>query len=318
MHQANSITQIPESRLSKFLFADTRMGWFWLIVRAYVGWQWLEAGWTKLHSPAWIGDHAGTALQGFISGALQKTAGLHPDVQGWYGAFLQNFVSQHTVGFSYLVTYGEIAVGVALILGLFTGIASFFGSFMNMSYLLAGTVSVNPILFLLQLFLILAWRIAGWVGLDRFVLPALGTPWQKGHLITDQREVLQNMTAFNMKKAVGYGALLWLIITGIIGGVYGFGLYFHTTSSEWVRIIAALVAGGVALFFAREVEVSNLKEAWGYSLMWLIVPIILDLLIISWLSGEVFGSWEYWFGHILVFLSPWIILLLRRRKDHVL
>jgi thiosulfate dehydrogenase (quinone) large subunit len=173
MHQTNNITQISDSELSKFVFADTRMGWFWLIVRIYVGWQWLEAGWTKLYNPSWVGNHAGAALQGFINGALQKTAGLHPDVQSWYGAFLQNFVSQHAVGFSYLVTYGELAVGIALILGLFTGIAAFFGGFMNMNYLLAGTVSVNPILLLLQFFLILAWRIAGWVGLDKFILPAL-------------------------------------------------------------------------------------------------------------------------------------------------
>lgn len=27
--------------------------------------------------------------------------------------------------------------------------------------------------------LILAWRNAGWYGLDRFVLPALGTPWHR-------------------------------------------------------------------------------------------------------------------------------------------
>jgi thiosulfate dehydrogenase [quinone] large subunit len=30
--------------------------------------------------------------------------------------------------------------------------------------------------------LILAWRNAGWIGLDRWVLPALGTPWQPGTL----------------------------------------------------------------------------------------------------------------------------------------
>jgi thiosulfate dehydrogenase [quinone] large subunit len=28
--------------------------------------------------------------------------------------------------------------------------------------------------------LILAWRNAGWIGLDRWALPALGTPWHRG------------------------------------------------------------------------------------------------------------------------------------------
>ena len=51
---------------------------------------------------------------------------------------------------------------------------------MNLNYLFAGTVSINPLLFLIQLFLVLAWRTAGWYGLDRYILPYLGTPWQAG------------------------------------------------------------------------------------------------------------------------------------------
>ncbi len=173
---------IEESPITHFLFSNPKMAWFWLIVRVYVGWSWLEAGWGKLGSPMWTGDQAGGALSGFIQGALQKTAGAHPDVQGWYASFLQNVVLPHASFWSHLVTYGEILVGVALILGIFTGIASFFGLFMNFSYLLAGTVSTNPILFILGLGLVMAWRIAGQFGLDYFVLPCVGTPWFKGSL----------------------------------------------------------------------------------------------------------------------------------------
>lgn len=174
--------QIPEPPLSRFLFADTKMAWFWAIVRLYVGWQWLEAGWAKLGNPAWTGSQAGSALQGFLVGALKKTAGAHPDVQGWYAGFLEKFVLHHTPFFSYAVTYGEILVGVALIAGCLTGIAAFFGAFMNMNYLFAGTVSINPLLFLLGLFLILAWRVAGFYGADYWLLPYLGTPWQPGKI----------------------------------------------------------------------------------------------------------------------------------------
>jgi thiosulfate dehydrogenase [quinone] large subunit len=45
------------------------------------------------------------------------------------------------------VAYGELIVGIALLFGAFTGVAAFFGLFMNLNYLLAGTVSINPILF---------------------------------------------------------------------------------------------------------------------------------------------------------------------------
>lgn len=153
------------------LWNNTLLAPLWLVLRVYVGWQWIEAGWGKFSNPAWVGDNSGAALHGFIMSALQKTTGAHPEVQSWYASFLQNFVDQHTVLFSYLVTFGELAVGAALILGLFTGVAAFFGGFMNMQFLLAGSVSINPVLLLLQLPLMLAWRVAGLIGLDRFILP---------------------------------------------------------------------------------------------------------------------------------------------------
>ncbi len=176
------IAQIPEPAVSSLFFANTNTALFWLIVRVYVGWQWLEAGWAKVNNPMWVGPTAGGAIKGFLMGSLKKAAGEHPDVQGWYAMFVKNVAIPNAALFSHMVSFGELLVGIALILGLFTGIAAFFGSFMNMNYLLAGTVSTNPVLFFLQLFLILAWRVAGWWGLDRFVLPLLGTPWFPGNL----------------------------------------------------------------------------------------------------------------------------------------
>ena len=176
------VTQIPEPPFSRFLFADTRLAFVWLLLRVYIGWEWLQAGWEKVTSPMWFGSTAGTALKGFLMGALKKTTGAHPDVSGWYGAFVQGFVLHHVTIFSNIVACGELLVGVGLILGIFTGISAFFGAFMNMNYLFAGTISVNPFMFVCELFIILAWRIAGWYGLDRYVLPMLGTPWQPGKI----------------------------------------------------------------------------------------------------------------------------------------
>jgi thiosulfate dehydrogenase (quinone) large subunit len=80
--------------------------------------------------------------------------------------------------FAYLVVAGELAVGLGLVLGALTGFAAFFGSLMNMSFMLAGSASTNPVLFTMAIGLILAWRVAGWYGLDRWLLPWLGTPWR--------------------------------------------------------------------------------------------------------------------------------------------
>ena len=162
---------IEESPFSHFLFADTRSAPLWLLLRIYLGWQWLEAGWGKLHNPAWVGDQAGAALTGFVNGALAKTTGAHPDVQGWYAAFLQNAVLPHVAVWSPLVAWGEFLVGAALIVGFLVGISAFFGIFMNLNFMLAGTVSVNPIMYTMGIGLIIAWRVAGYYGLDRYVLP---------------------------------------------------------------------------------------------------------------------------------------------------
>ncbi|GCE15876.1 DoxX family membrane protein [Tengunoibacter tsumagoiensis] len=191
-----SATQIPEPPIAKFLFADTRMAWVWLIVRLYVGYEWLTAGFEKMtgyslfgqaqKGGAWVfSGHDGAAITGFATGAIKLSSGAHPAVQDWYASFLQNVVIPNAALFAYLVTFGEVLVGLGLIFGILTGIASFFGVTMNLNYLLAGTVSTNPILGFLALFLILAWRIAGYYGGDRYILPLLGTPWT-GSLATEK------------------------------------------------------------------------------------------------------------------------------------
>jgi len=151
------------------IFNNKKTAWFWLIIRVYVGWQWLSAGYEKVIDPMWIGPKAGPALAGFIKGVVAKTLGAHPDVQNWYATFLQNAVLSHVHGWSAFVAYGEVLVGLGLIVGLFTGAAAFFGAFMNWNFLMAGTVSVNPVLMILSIWIILARNVAGRFGLDRFV-----------------------------------------------------------------------------------------------------------------------------------------------------
>jgi thiosulfate dehydrogenase (quinone) large subunit len=164
-------SELREPPFARFLFADTRASWIWLVVRLYLGYEWISAALGKFGSPAWTGSQAGAA------------------VTGWYAWFLQNLVVPNAGLFGWLITLGELAVGVALILGALTGIAAFFGIVMNANYLLAGTVSSNPILIILGTLVVLAWRNAGWIGLDRWLLPALGTPWQPGEVFERQADV---------------------------------------------------------------------------------------------------------------------------------
>ena len=45
--------------------------------------------------------------------------------------------------------------------------------------MMAGSASINPLLFALTVGLILAWKIAGFIGADYFLLNWIGTPWNR-------------------------------------------------------------------------------------------------------------------------------------------
>lgn len=162
---------IEESWFVHFFTADKGSAPMWFVVRLYLGYEFLLAGWGKLYSPAWFGSDAGAALQGFVQGALAKTTGAHPDVYTWYASFLQSTVLPNVMVWSNAVVLGEIAIGLGLIVGLFTRTAAFFAFFMAFNFLLAGTVSVNPVLILLAIGIMLAHRVAGYWGLDRWAQP---------------------------------------------------------------------------------------------------------------------------------------------------
>lgn len=172
---------IEEPTFSRWLFGSSKAAWIWLVVRLWLGYEWLHAGWEKVRSPAWMEN--GKALKGFAAGAIASSKDPeHPQVAyGWWVSFL-HWVSDNAVWMAKLIAVGEVVIGIALILGLFTGIFAFLGVVLNFSFVFSGSAGVNPLFIILGLLLVVAWRNAGWYGLDRFVLPKLGTPWHRGEL----------------------------------------------------------------------------------------------------------------------------------------
>jgi len=171
--------RITNPPIARFLFEDTRFSVIWLVIRVLLGLSWLNSGFGKIGDPRWM--QTGEALQGFWANAVRiPETGRPPITFDWYRAFIQGLLDSgaHT-WFAKLIAVGEVLVGVALVVGAFVGIAAFFGAFMNWNFIMAGTASSNPLLFVAALLLILAWKTAGWYGLDRFLLPLLGTPWNR-------------------------------------------------------------------------------------------------------------------------------------------
>jgi thiosulfate dehydrogenase [quinone] large subunit len=185
------IVEVEGPAFTRYLFGNSRAGLLWLPIRLFVGFAFLSAGLHKLFpagkavGAGWL--DGGASLAGYWHHAVAIPDSGSPAIAfDWYRDFLNVLINNHAeTWFAYVIVFGEIAVGLGLIFGVLTGIAAFFGATMNMSFLLAGSASTNPVLFTLAIGLILAWRVAGYYGFDRYLLPLLGVPW-KAHIEVHQ------------------------------------------------------------------------------------------------------------------------------------
>jgi len=170
-------------RFADWLFRSKAASVLWLLARLWLGYEWLNAGYQKLwgseKSAFWYGGGAG--VKGFSTAGIAGSAtGKGGASYGWWAGFLHNFVIPNSSWIAKLVTLSELAIGVLLILGLFTGAAAFAGIGLNLIYMFSGSAGVNPAYAIVSLFLILAWRNAGYFGLDRFALPAVRNLFHHG------------------------------------------------------------------------------------------------------------------------------------------
>jgi thiosulfate dehydrogenase [quinone] large subunit len=155
----------------KTVFTNPRYtGLFWLVLRLFVGYEFLTAGWDKLMSGSWVGQNA---IGGFMKGALGKATGAHPEVQGWYVDLVNNVFLPNAALFSTLVVLGEVLVGLALIGGIFTKFAAGSGAVMNLAFLGAGTSSSNPQMLVMQVAMVFGGLGVAYYGIDRFLMPFL-------------------------------------------------------------------------------------------------------------------------------------------------
>lgn len=161
-----------------------------LSLRLYLGYAFLTAGIGKFQT----GFNA-KSVGGFLNGGLAQThdallvtkgaaAAAHPSVTDTWGWLINQVFLPNAGIFAFIVKSGEVLIGLGLILGCFTTLATFFGMTMNFAFLLTGTVSTNPQM-ILGFLVIIAFGAASYeLGLDRFFMkkligkiPLLGKGW---------------------------------------------------------------------------------------------------------------------------------------------
>jgi hypothetical protein len=194
-----------------------------------------------------VGD--GSALRSFWGRIVVIPEQGRPAIAyDWYRAFIQFMLDAGWyTWFAKLVTLGEILVGIALLIGLLTGIAAFFGALMNWNFMLAGTASTNPVLGILGLGVLAAWKISGWWGLDRWVLPRIGAPWQPGTLFGGEEPRLSGQQEQPAARAVEQWARI-----AIGGATHAYALaYLSGPLQIIVSIIGILILAvtGLGMFY---------------------------------------------------------------------
>jgi thiosulfate dehydrogenase [quinone] large subunit len=181
--------QTDDPMIWKLLMGNAYWSLIWLPLRFFVGRDWLTAGEHKLRDAGYM--DGGASLQKYWQSAVAVPQTGSPKINanfGWFRDFLQYMLDhQWYTWFAKLIAIGEFLVGVGLIVGALVGIAAFFGTLMNFNFMLAGSASTNPVLFGLGVFLVLAWKVAGYWGVDRYLLPSLGAPWKAGTLIKEHK-----------------------------------------------------------------------------------------------------------------------------------
>lgn len=148
----------------KFLQENSYASYVLTVFRLYLGWDWVNAGWGKISGGTF--DAAG-----FLKDALNKALGDNPTVQAWWAAFLHSFALPNAGLFNVLIPWGELFVGLGLILGTFTTIAALMGMIMNFSYMFSGATNPNPQMILLEIFILVAGFNAAKIGIDHWLVP---------------------------------------------------------------------------------------------------------------------------------------------------
>jgi thiosulfate dehydrogenase (quinone) large subunit len=132
----------------------------WTAMRVWLGIMWIQAGKAKLWGAESSGfmHHNGAGVAGFAAHGTPAYS--------WWGTFLHSFVVPNSGWIAALVAIAEFAIGVALVLGLFTRLAALSSLLLLFTYVMSGTASVCAFYALFAIVIVTMWKTSSWLGAD--------------------------------------------------------------------------------------------------------------------------------------------------------
>jgi thiosulfate dehydrogenase [quinone] large subunit len=134
----------------------------WTAMRVWLGVMWIQAGSAKLwgaEAAAFV--HGGAGVAGFAAHGTPAYS--------WWGSFLHGFVVPNAGAIGVLVAVSELAIGIALVAGLFTRVAALGSLALLFTYVMSGTASVCAWYALFAIVVLVMWRTASWIGVDGLI-----------------------------------------------------------------------------------------------------------------------------------------------------
>jgi thiosulfate dehydrogenase [quinone] large subunit len=156
-------SELTTPRALAWLGRSKNMAIVWTAMRVWLGIMWIQAGVAKLwgaENPAFLHNN-GAGVAGFAAHGVPAYS--------WWGSFLHGFVVPNAGWIGILVAVAEFAIGVALVLGLFTPVAALGSLLLLFTYVMSGTASVCAFYALFSVVLLATWRTSGWIGVDGLI-----------------------------------------------------------------------------------------------------------------------------------------------------
>ncbi len=164
--------------------------WVLLPLRLFLGITFVYAGLQKLTDPQFFDPQA----VGYIGKQLTVFARNSP-----LHDLLLNVAAPHAAFFGALVAYGELAIGLGVLLGLLLRPAAFFGALLSFIFFLSASWNVHPYFYGPDIVFFFAWLPVMFAGPEHAVLPAVDTAltaWLMARVAPAQRARLAPTFAF--------------------------------------------------------------------------------------------------------------------------